>query len=418
MLIRQALAAIVSAAVLPAPCLASVPGERPDPPENAVLTYTEPQDWTVRVQVDVTAYERSDQFRAEIQTWTFDTMALIFPIIRETSAAVGDPDAVEGVLRVGGRDYTSAFKVIDGYPGGAVYGRWDARELVKAREISLVFQSSVRSWETHIDEEAAGRFGWPRGDWPTEARGTFAPMFGVEYVGDRPPTTAAIDRVLKKWTDGKDPKSIAPYTLAKYLAGRVVELVQPAARGLQGGRSRNRRGFEGFRLLGAERTINSGRGSPFDIAAVLAGVYRRAGLPARIVIGLREFDEYDTTDVQRDELRGEGALHAYVEFFLYDEKTGDQAWVPVDIVQMRKDSSRARPLDRPWKYFGTHDQLDYFIPLSFHFHPPTTVRAYGSPGLWGWFVTPAPPAAAFQQLTFSTYNTPVRGGGGGGRAHD
>ncbi len=409
---RHALSAIVAAAALIVPGLpaeASGP-ERPDPPENAVLSYTEPQDWTARVQVDITAYQRSDQFRAEVHRWTFDTMALIFPLIRETSASVGEPDAVKGLLRVGGRDYTSRFKVIDGYPGGAVYGRWDARELADVGEISLVFQSSVRSWETKIDEAAAMKFRWPKGDWPTEARSTFDPMFGVEIIGDAPARTAAIDRVLKKWTGGKDPKSIAPYTLAKYLAGRVIELVQPVGRGLQGGRSRTRRGFEGFRLQGAERTINSGRGSPFDIAAVLAGVYRRAGLPARIVIGLREFDEYDTNDAQRDDLRGENALHAYVEFFLYDEKTGDQAWVPVDPVLMRKDSSRARPLDRPWKYFGTHDQLDYFIPLAFHFHPPTTVRAYGSPGLWGWFITPAPPAVAFQQLTFATYNTPVRGG--------
>lgn len=406
-----AVAALVSAVVLVSTSGASAAPPAPDDrPENAFLTYTEPQDWTARVQVDITAYERSDQYGLEVHDWTFDTLALIFPIMRETASSLGDVEAVKGTLRVGGRDYTSGFKVLDGYPGGAAYGRWDAHELANIREISLVFESGVRSWETHLDENAAAKIGWPEGDWPTEARSTFEPMFGVEYTADSPATTAAIDRVLKKWTDGKDPKSIAPLTLAKYLAGRVVELIQPVGQGLQRGRSRTRRGFEGFRLQGAERTIKSSRGGPFDMAAVLAGVYRRAGLPARIVIGLREFDEYDTTDLQRDDFSGENALHAYVEFFLYDEKTGAKGWIPVDVVQMRKHSSRAGPLDRPWEYFGTHDELDYFIPLSFFFHPPTTVRAYGSPGLWGWFVTPEPPAVAFQQLTFATYNTPVRGG--------
>jgi len=107
-----------------------------------------------------------------------------------------------------------------------------------------------------------------------------------------------------------------------------------------------------------------------------------------------------------------------VEFFLYDEESGDSGWIPVDVVQMRKGGSRAKRMDRDWPFFGTHDELDHFIPLSFHFHPPTTVRAYGSPALWGWFVTPAPPAAAFQQLTFATYNTPVRGGQQPGRGGD
>lgn len=381
-----------------------------DPPVNAFLAYSQPTDWTARVQVDVTSFQRSDQFGFEIQEWTFDTLALIFPIMRETASSIADPRDARGQLRVADRPYTSEFRIIEGYHSDAAFGRWDARELVRVRDISLVFESRVRSWETRLDEAAAARVGWPEGDWPTEARSTFAPQYGVEYLADSAPTTKAVDEMLERWTEGKDPKSIPPLTLAKYLAGRVAEQVQPVGQGLQTGRSRTRRGFEGFQLQGVERTLRSGRGAPFDMVATLANVYRRAGLPARIVIGLREFDQYNTNDLTREQLRGESALHAYVEFFLYDEKTGDQGWIPVDIVRIRAQSSRARPLDQKWDYFGNHDELDHFIPLSFHFHPPTTVRAYGSPAMWGWFVTPAAPATAFQQLTFATHNTPVRGG--------
>jgi hypothetical protein len=381
-----------------------------EPPVNAWLSYESPQAWTARVQVDVMAFEDSTVNSIEIQSWEIDTLAMIFPLITETSAAVGDPGSVKSEFRVGGRAYSDEFTVIDGYQSGASYARWDAEGLSRVRRVTVVVEPSVRSWETTLDEEKAGRVGWPEGDWPTAARSTFDPQYGVEFVGDEEPTYAAVDRLLERWTGGNDPKSIQPLVLAKFLAGKVQETVQPTGSGLRGQQTSRRRGFQGFAVQGMEATLRSGRGSPFDMVAALAGVYRRAGLPARTVIGLREYDPYDTNDVTENELEGESGLHAYVEFFLYDEASGDQGWIPVDILQLRRNGSRAQPLEREWAFFGTHDELDYFIPLSLHFHPPTTVRAYGSPGLWGWFVTPVTPAMAFQKLTFASYNTPVRGG--------
>jgi len=382
-----------------------------DPPENPFLEFSEPQNWTARIQIDVTAFEYSSQQQLEVQSWNMDTLAMIFPVIRETSASTGDPTDVKGELRVSERVYTKDYALIQGYHSDSIYTRWDAKELRGVREIGLIIEPKVRSWETVLNEQKASAVGWPKGDWPSEARGTFGPQFGVDFTEQSDNASQRVPGLVKNWTEGRDPKSIPPLQLAKYLTGRVVELVQPAASGLQRGRTSRRRGFEGLRLLGVDRTISGGRGSPFDISCVLAAVFREAGLPARIVIGLREFDEYDTDDIHdAEDLHGSEALHAYVEFFLYDEKTGDQGWIPVDPVRIRQQSSRSKPLDQPWEFFGTHDELDYFIPLSFHFHPPTTVRAYGSPGLWGWFVTPAAPGVAFQQLTFSTFNTPVRGG--------
>ena len=381
-----------------------------EPPINAFLEYAEPQRWTARVQVDVTAFEYSNNQLLEVQVWDMNTLALIFPAIRETASTSGDISSITGELRVADRVYTRDYSIIQGYHSDAIYTRWDAKDLVGVREISVVVEPKVRCWETVLNEEAASAVGWPKGDYPTEARSTFGAQYGVDFTEFDDDATRSVPALVARWTEGRDPRSIPPLQLAKYFAGRVAELVQPAAPGLQRGRTRLRRGFEGIQLLGPDRTIRGGRGSPFDSACVLAAVYREAGLPARIVVGLREFDEYDTDDLTREELQGVDALHAYVEFFLYDEVTGDQGWIPVDPVRIRRQSSRARPLDQPWEYFGTHNELDFFIPLSVHFQPPTTVRAYGSPGFWGWFVTPGAPATAFQQLTFATYNTPVTGG--------
>jgi hypothetical protein len=61
--------------------------------------------------------------------------------------------------------------------------------------------------------------------------------------------------------------------------------------------------------------------------------------------------------------------------------------VPVDPVRARKRSMQMPPFDKPWRYFGTHDELDTILPFAFHFIPPTTVVSYGY-AFWGWFTTP------------------------------
>jgi hypothetical protein len=217
---------------------------------------------------------------------------------------------------------------------------------------------------------------------------------------------APIRELVDRWTRGKDPKSIPPAQLAKFFAGEVQRLVQPSGNGI----GYNRLGLmEGIDLQGAPFTADRGRGSEFDMVCVLAAVYREAGLPARIVVG---YDIGESKDEDRGNFlrrRGSEDLRAWVEFALIDEATGRTCWIPVDVVRMRKVSSRTPPLDQPWKYFGTHDELDGLIPFAFQFHPPTTVRAYGSPGFWGWLVTPTPPARADQTLRFIATTTPKVG---------
>ena len=134
------------------------------------------------------------------------------------------------------------------------------------------------------------------------------------------------------------------------------------------------------------------------------------GLPARIVVGYDIGEEKDPDRKNFLERRNSASLRAWIEFALFEETTQQVTWVPVDVVRMRKSSSRAKPTDQTWDFFGTHDELNGIVPFSFHFHPQTTVRAYGSPGFWGWLVTPKPPERAVQALTFLAYRTPQRGG--------
>src|SRR5438552_3954370 len=117
-----------------------------------------------------------------------------------------------------------------------------------------------------------------------------------------------------------------------------------------------------------------GRGSEFDEVCLLAAVYRSCGLPCRTVIG------WDVGEDKRDKKKflaknnGTKGLRGWVEFALPDVKSpGGVAWVPVDVVRMRKEGSRAQALDKPWKYYGSHDELDGVIQVAFQFHRPTTV---------------------------------------------
>jgi hypothetical protein len=228
----------------------------------------------------------------------------------------------------------------------------------------------------------------------------------VDLGNDGPYDMNPIKELVKRWTSGKDPKTIKPLPLAKYLAGEVLGWVQPSGNGL----GYNRIGqLEGIDLQGAPLTAERRRGSEFDMVCLLAAVYREAGLPARTVIG---YDIGETKDEDRRnflEKKGSEDIRTWLEFALLDEGTGQLHWIPVDVVRLRKAGSRPPPLEKEWRYFGTHDELDGMIPFAFHFHPPTTVRAYGSPGFWGWLVTPKPPETAVQALSFSAWSTPKRG---------
>ena len=88
---------------------------------------------------------------------------------------------------------------------------------------------------------------------------------------------------------------------------------------------------------------------------------------------------------------------------------GDHSgFVPVDPVRLRSTSNRAPQIDRPWRFFGTHTELDDLLPFAFQYHPPTTVVAHGAVAFWGWLTLPASQVAD-QWLQFTSETTPKRG---------
>lgn len=349
---------------------------RADPRQpSPYLTLVRKREWTVRAQITLRADHTNPYQRYSNLDWfRFEHMSMVFPVAQVTGSSVWREGSIEGTLFLAQSMVDDTPELIGPYHSEAAYARYDARD-GHTRTVRLVHAHEITSWDTVFNEQAALRVPWPEGPWPDEAMSTFGPQ---EFINPKGQPEPVVVEMLMHWTQGKDPKSISPVLLAKWLAGSVQEYVHLEGDGvnrayyLAGGSA-----AEGVELKGAGETIRARRGSSHDMACLLAALYRAAGLPARIIIGVDEDPE-----------RSSRELRSWVEFCLYDEKLGHVVWIPVDVAKLRARSNRMLALDRPWEYFGTHDELHQIAPFAFHFVPPVDVRSYNSPAFYGWRQTP------------------------------
>jgi hypothetical protein len=315
--------------------------------------------------------------------------AVVFPVPPATSIHRPILDQVKGEVEVQGRSADNEPRIQADYQAGDRLAVWDLGE-TEATSIRLRVDVPMRTHETRVNEELAFAVPWPKNEFPEEVRSALLPQLFVESNDRR------VLGLLNRWTNGQ-PKRAKPYYLAKYLAGRVVEHYQPnggvfetwavdddafggtifTGRVLVAGQT-----LAGFRVAGAAAAAERGVGPPLDAANLLCAVYRAAGLPARLVIvkDARTDDPGETPAVP--------PYRALVEFYLYDEQRDFGQWIPVDIEGQRAFSSQAPPLEQRWQYFGHNEDSDNYVPLSFHWHPPTVVVNQGPPALWGWLPIP------------------------------
>ena len=359
---------------------------------------------TLKVDIFVDGYQtppeqiRSDRM-PEMRSLKFQTAAIVFPVLRGTASSETDIENVKGVMSFDDRPRDTTPTYNEDYHSGTRLGKWELRDL-EGRQAQLSLDIPMTSWEVVFDEAGARDFPWPTGDkWSKVAQSTFNPQMFVDRLHP------VVDQKLSQWTGGKNPRSIPPVQLAKFICGKVVESLQPSGTGYVSNRRTGQ--FAGLELKGAAQTLIDGRGSEHDITCALAALYRTAGLPARTVIGhdLSQTSGQRSTPFDKNAAGSGPQLRSWVEFCLYDPAAEIELWVPVDPVRIRKFSSRTQALDKPWKYFGSHDELDDVLPFAFQFHPPTTVVAQGAVAFWGWLTMPETQVAT-QWLKFSSLSTP------------
>jgi hypothetical protein len=368
---------------------------------DKVLTRGRENDWNLKVHVHLQAFQDQDSNgMPRTIPIKFETAAVVFPVLTGTASSethVESASDLKGKLSFNDkpRDWEADLK--DGYDAGTRLGRWTMRNM-EGRQVDLDIELPMTTWKTVFDEAAASKATWPAsGKWGKVSKTCFAPQARVDFGDQR------IVNAVKLWTNNKDPKSIPPVQLAKFLAGKVMEGILQSGNGLAFSRTGL---LEGVDLQGAARTLELGRGSIHDMACALCAVYRAAGLPARTVIG---FDELKKSGDDKFLKKGDSrtSLTSWVEFCLYDEAADKEVWIPVDIARLRRSGARAPALDKPWRFFGTHDELDDVLPFAFQYHPPTTVVAHGSYAFWGWMTTPRTQIAE-QFVRFDAQSVPKR----------
>jgi hypothetical protein len=391
--------------------------------------------WTLRTEVVIRQYRdevrEGENRELTIIPMDFTSATMLFPLLPTTSShrvltrRVDGKEILDftGEVTLNDRPVPQDMALIERSIDGALLpaNTWRVQWLVAnpdrsafqgVGEINLRFEIPVESTETVFDEAKARAVPWPAEEWPEQALAALQPEAYIEFDpakrGNNTYTTREIDDLLTLWLEGRDPKQLTPVVLAKWIAGKLAEHVQTSGEGLAYDRRTSL--FTGFDLQAPPITAATGRGSPFDSTNLLVAMYRRVGLPARVVIG------YDVGAAKGgktfyDRGGGDPDLRAWAEFCLYDEKEQTLGWVPVDVVAMRGSSSRMPPnfMDRPTNYFGTHDELDEVIPLAHHYAPAqTSAWFYTYPAFWGWFVQPRAPIAGSQFIRFDAVRTARR----------
>lgn len=414
-------AGLIGAAALGQPGTPGSGTPQPGEPNPKFLELTNPKYYTLNSRLSVMAYQQRNAPKdqsPEIDRWQFQFAAVVFPMVKECASAFEDKQSpASGKITLDDRTMDHGQpQTIDQFPVGARYGLWNLNagdgQVYTAREMGLTVSLPMVTHRTKYHDDLAAQVEWPTGPWPDEAASSFQPMSYVDHDPQYGPyDMESVRALIRDWTKGQDPKKLRPAMLAKFLAGQVSSHVQVSGKQFMAGPTGM---LEGILLRGAPVTAKEGKGTPFELVCLLAAVYREAGLPARMVIGVKAGKSKKDLEFL-DDKKGRDELHAWVEWCLYDESDKTETWIPVDIIEIRSSSSRRRGefWNEPMRYFGTHDKLDDIVPLSFHFFPPTTVRSYGgsqTPGFWGWFVGPVSPARAEQSLLFQVTSTPARAG--------
>ena len=379
----------------------------------------------------------------------FETLTVVFPMLPETSSSAPRPKEATGKLVLGGKEVVTGLFLPPGtvpdlgafprrpeilerhfaglpYHSGVKLAKLTVGELGKSQKTGGVhFQIDLpmMASNTVFDEAKALRVPWPTGPWPEVAQSTLAPQQWVDFEVLPNGTIQKYDEaqfkgLIEKWLKGQDPKKdFTPVGLAKVLMGGLVRDMKPDINILnyrlerpifdtlnpEDAMASGTTFLVGLQVRGAEYAAREKKVSEWDLACLGAAVYRRCGLPTRIVLG---FDKRESEEEEKGK-QLKGKVRAWFEFYLFDEANNTGNWVICDPYRLRKDVNQPPALENKWKYFGTHDEMDAVLPFAFQFIPPTDVRSYGAPAFWGWVVTPGTPVDASTGISLNAKKTAI-----------
>ncbi|MCK4871432.1 MAG: transglutaminase domain-containing protein [Phycisphaerales bacterium] len=303
-----------------------------------------------------------------------------FPLIEDGPYHESALDLARGALRL---DDLRADLPIELVPGDSPSERFGCLRLpaFTTTRLELQFVRHVRAFESVVDEPRAAQCAWWN-HWPADVAAFLRPEPYIE--SDDP----QIVELVRSWL-GTDPWTIPPYVTAKAITGKVIESVQVSGRmtTLFGDHF-----IRGFNVKGAKRSLVDASGTSADLCCAVVACLRAAGIPARLVIGVTR----------------EAELTVWVEFCIHDAEAGTNHWIPIDVDRLRGHSTRMQPLDRTWDDFGSLNDLEDRIPLTYHLRPSRGSLA-GRPSLWSWDAASRPEGRKLTHLlVFHVQTAPKR----------
>ncbi|MHC4976510.1 MAG: transglutaminase-like domain-containing protein [Planctomycetota bacterium] len=350
-----------------------------------------------------------------------DSARVYFPLLRDTPQAEWDHDRIESKLTMQ-PVYSSIGKLESRYEAdtqpdiqlderiGYQYGVWEATSHATEAFI-LTMDIPVRTHSLEFDEQRAMSIPWPT-EWPAQVQHALQPQ---TFVSDDP----IFDAMVAEWIG--DPARHNPTWIAKRLLGQLVNNYTTS--GLPVDWNTPLPGsIRGIRPMYAANSAEQMVGTSLDMAGVLVGLLRAAGIPARVVIGydigaspdgldLPSRDNFeDCALVNMDSAPQLPLVRGWVEFYLYDEAANQGVWIPVDPFRQQRDSSRVPPIEQPWKFFGNYTCGAIRIPIAHHVVSPyTDVASVWPASFLSWDAQPTP-IGSTQYTILSAMEMPRRAG--------
>lgn len=248
---------------------------------------------------------------------------------------------------------------VAGAPLGMALAQFDTSDMVRW---SMTWR--VQVWSSQVNEQLAAAATWPQA-WPDECVGALAPQRFVE--SDDPRFKQFVDRV-----SGGSLRTVPVWLAAKDLVRATVRAIQVTGNDTVRGPNSV---LIGMNMRGAAAAMTDGRGTTHDLAAACVAVLRAAGIPARPVIGFPHG--------AANRLRP--AFESWAEVFL-----PGSGWVAFDPKRMAA-AGLGRDVRERWPWFGTIDDLNRRIPVSFSFTLDEACDpAQSPPAAWGVGRSPDP----------------------------
>ena len=320
----------------------TISGRPPEPP----LKRVEPRIWEAQLNASVYAPVMRD---GQVQTMALSRIMVWMPVVLQSTWSQVSPDSIRTEIWVQGEKAPDA-KLRTTTRQGLAQGMMAVGIAIpdaNGQSIKWTAAWTEQCWSSVVDERAAAAITWPA-EWPTEAQESLKPSPGIESGHED----------FRKFVDrasGGNLRTVTPWIAAKELVRATIQAF--SAVDADGTRIEN--GFpRGIVFNGAWNAMNAGTGSCHDVAAACVAVLRAAGIPARVVLGMAEQSNSAGTS-QRTR------FISWCEFYL-----PTAGWVPFSPNDLRGSIRGGITVDRPWKNFGTWDDLNRCLPICYGFASP------------------------------------------------